>query len=345
MDAGKSKRLAASATPWDDMPEDELDPSQAIVAASHKGIYAFRHERYAGDADFFNGYPLDCCPHCSGPIAKAGLNRAGVQRYRCKACKKISTPVTGTIFDNAKLPVTAWADFILQAVSFESISSMTREDRRADTTSSYWMAKLFAVLDGIQNNAMLAGRVWIDEKYYPVAAKDAFHRPDGKLLRGLSRNQICIGVGTDEHGRTVFVTEGCGITTAAKTMAAFGDKIARGSTLVHDMESSHNRLVRELGLVNEVYNGNLLKGIPDKRNPLQPVNRACYFVQRFLNAHSGFDRDDIQNYLNLLYVALNEPDNKLDKVAKVLDRSMRCSKTLRFRDFYNIKPSSEDCGE
>lgn len=43
--------------------------------------------------------------------------------------------MTGTVFDNAKLPVTAWADFILQALSFESVSAMAREDRRVDTTS------------------------------------------------------------------------------------------------------------------------------------------------------------------------------------------------------------------
>jgi len=39
---------------------------------------------------------------------------------------------------------------------------------------------------------------------------------------------------------------------------------------------------------------------------------------------------------------MNEPKDKLEKVALVLDRAMRCPKTLRFRGFYNVKPSS--CG-
>ena len=46
-------------------------------------------------------------------------------------------------------------------------------NRRADTTPPYWMAKLFAVLGGVQDATTLSGRVWIDETCFPVAAKVA----------------------------------------------------------------------------------------------------------------------------------------------------------------------------
>lgn len=345
MDGKKRKRLSASATPWDDTPEDELEPSQVIVAASHKGIYAFRHERHVGDADFFNGYPREKCPYCGGSLAKAGFNRAGVQRYGCKTCKRISTPVTGTIFDNVKLPVTAWVDFILQALSFESISSMTREDRRANTTTLYWMAKLFAVLDGIQGDTVLAGKVWIDEKYWPVASKDAVRTTEGKLLCGLSKNQICIAIGVDESDRSIFLHEGFGKPSKSRTWAAFGDHIAAGSTLLHDMEHSHAVLVDRLSLIDEQYNAKTLKGLSDDLNPLEPVNRLCHLADCFLRSHSGFDRANMQGYLDLLHVAMNPPKNKLEKVAMILDRAMCCPNTLRFRDFYNVSTRSDDCRE
>jgi len=38
---------------------------------------------------------------------------------------------------------------------------------------------------------------------------------------------------------------------------------------------------------------------------------------------------------------MNEPKDKLEKVALVLDRAMRCPKTLSFRDFYEIHTRSE----
>ena len=64
-------------------------------------------------------------------------------------------------------------------------------------------------------------------------------------------------------------------------------------------------------------------------------------LKSFLRAHSGFSRDDLDGYLNLFHVIMNEPENKLEKAAMVLDRAIRCPKTVRFRKFYNVKPRSE----
>ncbi len=339
--SGERKRWRApSATPWDGVLEEELTPAQALVAASHRSIYGFRHTRFAGDADFFNGYPRDTCPFCEGRIKRNGYTKTGIQKYRCLECGSISTPVTGTIFDNAKLPVPAWSDFILQALSSESMAAMTREDRRADTTSPYWMAKLFAVLEGIQDDVMLSKKVWIDEKYWPVAEKDAVRRADGKLPRGLSRNQICIAVGVDQSGHSLFLREGFGKPNRARTFASLGAHIEVGSKLVHDMEGSHDVLVKRLSLKDECHNAKLLKGVPDDLNPLEPINRMCFMAECFLKSHSGFNRANLQGYLDLLHVAMNPPAEKLEKVALILDRAMRCPKTLRYRDFYNTKQTS-----
>ena len=344
MSGKKRRRRAPSATPWDDVPERDLGPAQLAVMRSSRSMYEFRHHDFEGDAEFYNGYPREDCPHCgSREIVRKGKDRVGLQRYACKACGSRFSPVTGTGFEDAKLPVSAWADFVLQAISFESVSAMTREDRRSDTTTPYWMAKLFAVLEGIQDDVVLSGRVWIAEAYWPLAAKDAVARADGKLPRGTSKNQLCIGVGVDDSGRSTFIHEGFGRANGGMTRKTFGQgRIARGSTLTHDYDQSHLALVRELGLVDVRVNASKIKGAPDELNPLQPVNRACFFLKVFLKSHSGFKRDQIQGYLDLLYVAMNEPEDKLEKVAMVLDRAMRCRKTLRFREFYKKKTSSND---
>lgn len=343
----KRRRRAPSATPWDGTPERDLNPAERAVMRSSRSIYDFRHHDFEGDSEFYNGYPRDSCPHCGSPqIARKGKDRDGLQRYSCKTCGRYFSPVTGTIFEDAKLPVSAWADFVLQAVSFESVNAMTREDRRSDTTAPYWMAKLFAVLEGIQDGVVLSGRVWIDEAYWPLAAEDAAARPDGKLPRGTSKNQLCIGVGVDDSGRSTFIHEGFGRANGGMTRKTFGEgRIARGSTLTHDCDQSHLALVRELSLVDVRVNASKLKGVPDELHPLQPVNRMCYFLKTFLKSHSGFKRSQIQGYLDLLYVAMNEPEDKLEKVAMVLDRAMRRRKTIRFRDFYKRKPSSSDCAD
>lgn len=56
------------------------------------------------------------------------------------------------------------------------------------------------------------------------------------------------------------------------------------------MESAHNTLVKKLGLKNETYNARLLKGVPDKDNPLDEINKRCLMLQKFLDIHSGFNK-------------------------------------------------------
>jgi len=341
MSGKRRRKLAASATPWDGVSNSELSPAEALVKASHQSMYAFRHESFMGDIEFFNGYPQEACPYCGSKTTKYGRDRKGMQRFYCNGCSKVSTPTTATIFEDRKLPLSAWADFLIQTFSYASTSLMTREDRRADTTHPYWTGKLFAVLAGIQDDVILSGDVWIDETYWPVAARDATRRSDGKLPRGLSRNQICIGVGADSSGRSIFFYEGLGKPSMARTQKAFGSHIAPGSRLIHDLEKAHGILVRGLGLTDEKHNASLLKGIPDDLNPLNPVNRLCFLLKSFLRSHPGFARADMQGYLDLFHVMMNDPHEKMEKAALVLDRAMRYPKTLRFREFYNVNSKSE----
>ena len=164
----------------------------------------------------------------------------------CSACKKSFFPQTGTIFEDRKLPLSVYSDFLLQVFSCDSFASMSREERRSDAT--FWMGKLFAVLEGVQEGIVLSGRVCIDEMYWPLSAKDAVR----KLLWGLSANQMCIGAGVDDSGTFIYLHEGFGKTSKAKTRATFGSRIERGLTLLHDME--------DLGLPSESYNAQAFEG-------------------------------------------------------------------------------------
>ena len=84
-------------------------------------------------------------------------------------------------------------------------------------------------------------------------------------------------------------------------------------------------LVDELKLQSETYNAKLLRGVPDKDNPLFPINRKCFFLKKFLNSHSVFEREELQNYLNLFAFIMNE-GNQYEKVEKILEWSLHCPK-------------------
>ena len=220
---------------------------------------------------------------------------------------------------------------MLDIFGYSSFSLTSKVNRNASTTTKYWVKKLFFVIDGIQDSVMLEGNVWIDETFIKVRKGDIEKRPDGKEYRGLSRNQMCIGVACDKSN-AVFVFEGYGKTSQKKTIEAFSSHIREGSHLIHDKEESHSTLISRLGLTDETYDSRSLKGIPDKDNPLDRVNDLCDLLQRFLSSHSGFMREDLQDYLNLFSIMVNPPENKYEKVKKILELGLEKPVLIRFRE-------------
>ena len=103
-----------------------------------------------------------------------------------------------------------------------------------------------------------------------------------------------------------------------RSYEAFQNHIQPNSLLIHDKENTHKKLVNELSLQSVCYASKDLKGLADSENPLEPVNRVHMLLKMFLNAHSGFCRDDIQDYLNLYSFVINPPSDHLEKVEKIV---------------------------
>jgi hypothetical protein len=327
----KSRR----ATPWDG--ETNLTSTQAFLKYHYEGHYTDRH-RIVGDSDetdMINSYAPVKCPFCgSERFKKSGRTNSGVQRYMC-LCGKTFLPTTGTIFDERKIPISEWLEYCLNLFRHVSITADSWNNKNAFTTSRYWLQKLFLTLDGVQDEIILSGNVWLDETFYAVRSENVVRKDNGDKLRGLSANQICIGVATDKQ-HTIFLVEGTGKPSQKKTTETFRKHIMPGSTLTHDKESAHKKLVQELSLKSITYASKDLKGLSNKDNPMNPVNRAHAILKKFLNSHSGFNRDNIWGYLDLFSLVTNPPNDMLDKVELVIKRAFQNPKFLRFRDFYRI---------
>ena len=299
--------------------------------------YDDRHRKLSdsGEAEMINSFPPTKCPFCGGmEIVKRGFTAGRIQRYLC-VCRKTFVPTTGTIFDERRLSVSEWIEYCLNLFRHVSINADSWNNKNAFTTSRYWLQKLFLVLEGVQDSIILSGTVWLDETYYRVRSGDVLHNEDGGKLRGISKNQIRIGVATDKVN-TLFLVEGTGKPPQKTTYETFGNRIMTKSKLIHDKEAAHKKLVRELELTSVSYASKDLKVLLDKDNPLYPVNRAHAIMKMFLNSHSGFNRRDLQGYLNLFSLITNPPDEMLEKVEMVIILAFSNPKTLRYRDFYNV---------
>ena len=323
-------------TPWDLI--GPKTPIQQFLFDRYKVHYQERHPalKDTGEADLINSVVPVSCPYCSDvAFSRFGLTKNGVQRYRCKDCGRTFTPITGTIFDCHKISISEWIEYCLNLFRYLSVKADSWNNRNAFTTSRYWLEKLFLVLEGYESDIILEGRIWFDETFYTVRSEDIKLKPDGSKPRGLSDNQLCVGVACTRD-RILCLLEGKGQPTARKTYIAFKDHIVPGSRLVHDNGNSHKMLITNLKLEDEAYNADKLKKMSDADNPLNWVNEVHARLKNFLYAHNSFDRDSMQGYLNLFSFAMNPPSNHLEKVEMLLNRAFLTRKMLRYRSFYNV---------
>ena len=334
MEGTTDRYKSRKATPWDG--KENIPPSQRFISKQYKEHYMQRHPRLeeTGEVELINSYVPKKCPYCGGgSFFKYGHTRIGVQRYKCSGdtCGQTFLPTTGTIFDEHRVSVSEWIEYCLNIFRNVSVTADSWNNKNAFSTSRYWLEKLFLMLDGYQDTIVLSGKVWLDETYYSIMMRDRVQNEDGSNPRGLSKNKICVGVATDKQN-TIIMAEGFGKPSQAMSCNAFLTHIAPGSTLVHDKESTHKKLVRKLSLISEEYSAKELRGLEDFENPLDPVNHLHYLIKRFLYAHSGFERSELQGYLNLYSFVLNPPSDRLEKVDILLNLAFQNPKLLRFRN-------------
>ncbi len=239
----KSRRV----TPWDATAQPT--PVQRFIKMQHQTRYKERHKplEETGEAEMINSFEPNHCPFCgSSDFIKNGFDENGIRRYKC-CCGKRFKPTTGTIFDSRKIGICEWIEYCLNIFCYISLNADSWNNRNAISTSKYWLEKLFLILENSQNNVVLSGTVWLDKTYYSLMLRDRIRDENGNLLSGLSRNQICIGVATDKK-QTICFVEGLGKPSQKRSYDTFKDHISSGSTLIHDKEKTHKKLVEKLNL-------------------------------------------------------------------------------------------------
>lgn len=318
----------------------DLSATQKFIMSKYKENYKIKHLKLSetDEKEILNAIIITKCKICNSErIVKRGFTNNGIQRYYCNSCHKKFTSVTNTIFENHKISITEWIDFTFELFNYGSTTLISKVNKNSLNTAIYWLHKIFLVLRNWQDDIVLKNNIYIDEMFYSVIKSD-IETKDGKKLRGLSHNQYCIGIGYDGT-RVIAIVEGLGKTSTDLTWNTFSTHIKEGSRIIHDDEKSHRKLVKELKLVNQSYSSSYLKTKKDKDNPLRPINHQCDLLRQFLNTHSGFDRVDLQDYLNLYCFMNSDHKNKLEKIDDLLNMALTTDVKLKYREFFQSTDS------
>lgn len=306
--------------------------SENLIESTALEWYEAKHRKASlEEINFINSIKITSCPYCNGTINKNGHRKLdGLQIYKCRDCLRKFNPLTGTIFDSHKIPISEWIEYLIHLFEFHSIKTSSFDNRNVPTTGKYWLIKVFEVLKHIQDDVVLEGNVYIDETFFPVIESKK-KKKNGGDLQGTSINQLAVASGTDGK-RSVFIYMKAGTPSEKSIWKALHKHIKMESSLFHDGEPAHNKLVDELLLKSTIYPSITTKGLKDKDNPLFTINDLHNKAKRFMREHGGYDRRHLQDWMNLFWFIMNGPEDKFDKVKLFIERAIRIRKRVKYRD-------------
>ena len=321
--------------PWDE--RDNITPIEALMTSTMKEWYEAKHrESSKEEIDLINSIePLVCHRCMSKSFIKYGKDGNGINRFKCKNCGSTFNNLTNTIFDSHKIPISEWFEYLIHLFEFHSIKSSSRDNKNANSTGKYWLTKVFEVLKDYQKDMVLSGDVIFDETFFTVKQSNRNYK-DGKKLRGISRDKLCVAVATDGF-RTVILCENTSKPSSKSTFETMGTHIQKGSKLIHDDEHSHQILVKELELTEEFCKSAYQEYLTAADNPLTPINKIHSYIKKFMRNHEGFSRDNLQDWMNLISFIINDPENRYDKIKKFLKMALSSPKKVKYRDVMSKK--------
>ena len=316
--------------PWNK--NQELTKVEEILNETLVSWYKEKHkEPSAKEIELINSLNKTKCPYCSNSsIRKCGFYGKGIQRYQCRYCLKKFSPLTNTIFDSKRIPISEWIEYLLHLFEFHSIKSSARDNRNAESTGKYWLIKVFSVLKDCQKDVKLEGNIYLDEMYFPVIPSKEVSK-SGHKLRGVSRNKIGVTVAIDDHEHYYFYVTYVSKPSDKSTWNAIGTHIKPKSHLIHDGERSHGILIRNLELTEDYYKTVATKKLKGKDNPLYPINHIHALAKRFMKEHGGYNRDNLQDWMNLIWFIFSKPANRYVKVGKFIEMAINSSHLVRYR--------------
>lgn len=309
--------------------QSSIDVEHLFVETMEEWKRAKHRKTSKFEINYLNSKAPECCPYCnSKKIIKYGYRNNGLRNYKCNSCLRKFNILTGTIFDNHKIPISEWIEYLIHLFEFHSIKSSSRDNRNSDTTGHYWLLKIFEILMNYQDNIHLSGRVYLDETYFKVVKS----KRDGKLKSHL----ICVLVACDKNN-VLIINENIRKENELKTLELLKNRIETKSTLVHDGNFSHNLLIEKLNLYSEVHPVKETRKLEGKNNPLYPVNNIHSLMKKFIERKDAFSRERLQDWCNLFSFIVNPPKNRYKKILIFIEKAIKHKKIMRFRDEFNQK--------
>lgn len=275
-------------------------------------------------------------------LVKNGKDQNKNQRYKCKACLKTYI-INNTPTKHLKLSdyqIKKIIAFMIDDVTLEVIARNLNLNMR---TVLYYRYIVFKSLEKYQDNIKLDGVILIDETFISIREKQYMHtRPDGKGIRGLSFNQLCIVTMVNIYGVSVAKITSRAMALPNHYIEMFTHNIDDVKKFIHDGNTKTYQFMNQFSA--EIINGR--KDESGDYSTLMVDNYHSIF-KRFLYKHSGYKLKNLQHYINFFvyrqnYMAYHNIKNMATKIAvknkminSIFKRVKKSEKTITIQSFMN----------
>jgi transposase-like protein len=241
------------------------------------------------------------CPDCGSHQFHKHGRANGLQRYRCRECRRTCNGLTGTPLARLRHKG-RWLDYLDGMLESHSIRRAAAQLGVAGATSFRWRHR-FLALSKNDRTQRLTGIAEADEMYLLESHKGSrtLERPARKrggkaTKRGISNEQMCILVARDRTGQTLDWVPGKGLVTRAQLHEHLKERLEPDVLLVTDAHAAYRAFAREAGITHEAVN---LKAGVRVRGAIHVQNVNAYHsrLRGWLQPFRGVASRYLGNYL------------------------------------------------
>lgn len=277
------------------------------------------------------------CPHCSSlKYSKDGQEKSGVQRYRCKSCKRSFNAYSGTWLAeiNKKDLLVPYLKLMREGLSLEKTGKKLDISKK---TAFDWRHKITASLNNV-GKGNFKGITESDETFFLHSKKgsknlsaQARKRGDKATTKGISNEHVAAIVTMDRE-KSVDLKLACfGRITKGDIEKAIGEKMCEQTVLCTDGHVSYKGFAMDNKLEHHVLRANLKQYVKQKIYHIQHVNSAHSRLKLWINkVMHGVATKYLQNYLN--WFRFKEKFKGVDIIRRMIDSALDPSGQMRYQN-------------
>lgn len=286
------------------------------------------------------------CPECGvcDTSIKHGSTKNGTQRYRCKVCGKtfISNTSPTKYLRNSDYTIKKLIGYMIDDVALDVIARNLKINIK---TAHYYRYLVFHCIKDYQDEIKLSGSIMIDETFMRIKEdKYKLKRMDGKGIRGLSFNQLCI--------ITLINLQGiCTAKISSRAMAMpndykrlFNHNIGNVRRFLHDGNPKQIQFMKQ-------FHCECIDARRDESGEYSTdiIDSLHSNIKRYLFKHAGYRMKNLQHYLNFFVYRYNQlilakSNNKTEQlkaknhiIDDLFERIMQSKKVITYKTYLNDK--------